>query len=146
MDQLNNPLQDLEKIKEYLRHYSHEVHPLLQDVSERQTSKQKDLVVIYNLLYALNESMTKELDSMALHLNPLSAPSTCNLQVERLSGREREVLLLLAKGCSYQDVAELIGCTTATTQTYVKRIYKKLNVHSRSEAVFEAASLGMINL
>ena len=146
MDQLNTPLQDLEKIKEYLRHYSHEVDPFLQDASETKTSKQKDLVVIYNLLCSLNESMIKELDSMALHLHPLPASSKCDLQVEHLSAREGEVLLLLAKGCSYQDVAELIGCTTATTQTYVKRIYKKLKVHSKSEAVFEAATLGLIKL
>ena len=65
---------------------------------------------------------------------------------EKLSHREREVLLMFAKGCKCKEVAEILDCTIATIQTYAKRIYKKLRVHSRSEAIFEAAHLGIINL
>ncbi len=146
MEQLAHSLQNLKKIKEHLRDYHHQVHPILSAGSEKTPPQSAELAVIYNLLATLNKSMTKELDSMALHLHALPARPKSHVVVEHLSAREREVLLLLAKGCSYQDVTELIGCTTATTQTYVKRIYKKLKVHSRSEAVFEAASLGLINI
>jgi len=102
--------------------------------------------MIYQMLASLNRSMIKNMDTIARQLQASEISWDKHFKVEKLSCREQEVLLLLAKGCSYHDVAEIIGCKHATTQTYVKRIYKKLNVHSRSEAVFEAASLGIINL
>jgi len=144
MEQLVNSLQNLKKIKEHLRDYHHHVHPILH-AGDKKPPKCDELAVIYKLLTALNKSVTKEMDSIALQMHASLSPNS-HLMVETLSTREREVLLLLAKGCSYHDVAELIGCTTATTQTYVKRIYKKLKVHSRSEAVFEATALGLIHL
>jgi DNA-binding NarL/FixJ family response regulator len=55
-----------------------------------------------------------------------------------LSDREREVLQLLAKGLLYKEIAELLNLSPHTVATHVKRIYKKINVASRGEAVFEA--------
>ena len=55
-----------------------------------------------------------------------------------LSDREREVLQLLAKGLLYKEIASLLSLSTHTVATHVKRIYKKINVASRGEAVFEA--------
>lgn len=55
-----------------------------------------------------------------------------------LSDREREVLQLLAKGLLYKEIAELLHLSPHTVATHVKRIYKKINVASRGEAVFEA--------
>jgi len=136
---------NLEKVEEDLRHYSHEVHPVLQAYPDCRAVEADELAVLYELLVSLNKAMTKELDSIILHLHALNHPACNNGEPEKLSMREREVLLLLAKGYSYNDVAVLIGCTTATTQTYVKRIYKKLKVHSKSEAVFEAVSFGLIH-
>lgn len=146
MDRLANSLMNLEKVQEDLSHYSHEIHPVLQTCPERHAVEADELAVLYELLVSLNQVMTKELDSITLHLHALNHPSYHNGKPETLSMREREVLLLLAKGYSYNDVAALIGCTRTTTQTYVKRIYKKLKVHSKSEAVFEALSLGLIHL
>jgi len=62
-----------------------------------------------------------------------------------LTKREKDILTFFAKGFSYNETARHMGCKPSTIQTYAKRLYKKLNVHSRSEAVFEAIHLGIIN-
>lgn len=64
----------------------------------------------------------------------------------RLSLRESEVLNLLARGFSYAEIAELLSVSAATVPTYIKRIYRKLEVNSRAEAVFEATSRGILNV
>lgn len=63
-----------------------------------------------------------------------------------LSTREAEVLNLLARGFSYAEIAGLLALKGSSVGTYVKRIYKKLEVNSRSEAVFEAANRGIIDV
>ncbi len=65
---------------------------------------------------------------------------------EALSGREDEVLNLLARGFSYAEIAGLLALKGSSVGTYVKRIYKKLEVNSRSEAVFEATNRGIIDV
>lgn len=52
-----------------------------------------------------------------------------------LSQREREVLDLLTQGFAYKQIAEQMGISMATVRTYIQRIYEKLHVHSRTEAV-----------
>ena len=62
-----------------------------------------------------------------------------------LTRREQEVLEYIARGFSYAEIARLQGITVHTVQTYIKKLYGKLAVHSRSEAVFEANRLGLLN-
>jgi DNA-binding NarL/FixJ family response regulator len=64
----------------------------------------------------------------------------------RLSDREREVLMLIVKGFSYAEIANLLGVSAHTVTTHVRGIYKKLEVHSRGEAVYEALALGLVKL
>jgi DNA-binding NarL/FixJ family response regulator len=52
-----------------------------------------------------------------------------------LSARELEVLELLARGYLYKEIAELLKISRPTVNTYIRRIYEKLHVHSRSQAV-----------
>jgi len=66
--------------------------------------------------------------------------------VELLSKREAEVLNLLARGFSFLEIGDLLSISRSTVATYVKNIYQKLEVNSRSEAVFEASSLGIIDM
>jgi DNA-binding NarL/FixJ family response regulator len=51
------------------------------------------------------------------------------------SPREREVLELLARGYLYKEIAESLKISQVTVNTYVRRIYEKLHVHSRSQAI-----------
>ncbi len=52
-----------------------------------------------------------------------------------LSPREEEVLGLLARGYLYKEISETIGISLPTVSTYIRRIYEKLHVHSRAQAV-----------
>ncbi|MCU0805997.1 MAG: response regulator transcription factor [Burkholderiales bacterium] len=63
-----------------------------------------------------------------------------------LSPREAEVLQLVAKGFGFGEIARLLGTSEQTIPSHVKNIYRKLAVHSRSEAVYEASRLGIIRL
>ena len=55
--------------------------------------------------------------------------------VEDLSARELEILRLLARGLAYKEMADLLGLSIGTINTHVRRIYHKLHVSSRGEAV-----------
>jgi len=55
-----------------------------------------------------------------------------------LSKRESEVLGYVARGYSDKEVAEALGLTTATIRSYLKTIYSKLHVHSRTQAITKA--------
>lgn len=59
-----------------------------------------------------------------------------------LSRREAEILDLMARGYTYAEVARLLSLAVSTVQSHIKRIYAKLEVRSRSEAVFEAQKMG----
>lgn len=52
-----------------------------------------------------------------------------------LSAREAEVLTLLSKGHLIKEISDQLGISFATVRTYIRRIYEKLHVHSRSQAV-----------
>jgi len=54
---------------------------------------------------------------------------------DELSKRENEVLALLAQGYLYKEIADAIGISLPTVNTYIRRIYEKLHVHSRAQAV-----------
>jgi DNA-binding NarL/FixJ family response regulator len=54
---------------------------------------------------------------------------------ENLSAREQEVLDYLSQGFLYKEIAEKLGISYETVHTYVRRIYEKLQVRTRTEAV-----------
>ena len=64
--------------------------------------------------------------------------------VTPLSERETEILRLVAKGLSFKEVGEVLTISPNTVITHVKRVYSKLAVHSRGEAVYEAGQLGLL--
>ena len=61
-----------------------------------------------------------------------------------LSRREREVLLYITKGFTSDEIAALISVSRHTVLTYVRRIYAKLKVTSKAEAIYEARCLGIV--
>lgn len=61
-----------------------------------------------------------------------------------LSEREIHVLQLAAKGYSYDEIAALMHVSPHTVQTYVKRAYRKLQVHTKVEALAEARRLRLL--
>jgi DNA-binding NarL/FixJ family response regulator len=63
-----------------------------------------------------------------------------------LSKRELEVLQLLVHGHTYADVASALGIAEGTVQTYVKRIYEKMDVSTKAEAALLAVARGLVKL
>ncbi len=61
-----------------------------------------------------------------------------------LSPSEHEVLELIARGFSYNEISKLRHVSVHTVQTHIKNLYAKLAVHSKSEAVYEATKLGIL--
>lgn len=62
-----------------------------------------------------------------------------------LSQRERDVLVLVAKGLSRKEVAELLGLSGNTVARYIRDVYQKLNISSRAEAAVEACRMGLVS-
>ncbi len=78
---------------------------------------------------------------------PSAAPGRDNASMTgqvALSGKEQEVLELIARGFSYAETARLQSVSVHTVRSHIKSLYGKLAVHSKNEAVFEAAKLGLL--
>jgi DNA-binding NarL/FixJ family response regulator len=113
----------------------------------------------YILKDALTLSVASEIETLLQGGSPLSpvvakmllarfrspAPAVVpNAEHVRLSTREAEVLNLIARGCTYQEVSTALNIGSETVATHLRNTYTKLSVHSRSEAVYEASRLGLI--
>jgi len=55
-----------------------------------------------------------------------------------LSSRENEILQLLARGLLYKEIADQLGISTSTVRQHIHRIYEKLHVQNRTEAINKA--------
>jgi DNA-binding NarL/FixJ family response regulator len=75
---------------------------------------------------------------------PPAAAAPAPPEPSPLSERETEILRLVAKGFSFEAVGEVLGISPHTVVTHVKKIYRKLAVHSRGEAVYEASQMGLL--
>lgn len=63
-----------------------------------------------------------------------------------LSSRETQILQLLAKGFSFNEIGNLLEISPYTVATHIKKIYRKLAVNSRGQAVYEAGQLGLLDV
>jgi DNA-binding NarL/FixJ family response regulator len=79
--------------------------------------------------------------TQTLPAEQVSAPEA---EAARLTPRESDILTGIAKGFSYNEIADSLGLSQKTVPNYIKSIYRKLQVHSRSEAVFEAIQQRLI--
>ncbi|RQO62394.1 DNA-binding response regulator [Paucibacter sp. KBW04] len=61
-----------------------------------------------------------------------------------LSEQESRVLHLAAKGFTFDEIAQFMSVSSHTVTTYVKRVYRKLHVRSKVEAIYEARRLGWL--
>jgi RNA polymerase sigma factor (sigma-70 family) len=58
--------------------------------------------------------------------------------VEALSKRENEILQLLAKGLLYKEIADQLTISTGTVRQHIHKVYEKLHVQNRTEAINKA--------
>jgi DNA-binding NarL/FixJ family response regulator len=69
---------------------------------------------------------------VVLHFQQLPEPAS---ELKKLSPRETEVLNQLAQGYRYKEIVDNLGISNGTLHSYIRSIYEKLHVHSRTEAV-----------
>jgi DNA-binding NarL/FixJ family response regulator len=73
-------------------------------------------------------------------------PPGPELNTTKLTPREIDILWGIAKGFSYAEIAGHLRMSRQTVPGHIKSIYRKLEVHTRGEAVFEAVQQGLIKL
>jgi DNA-binding NarL/FixJ family response regulator len=76
--------------------------------------------------------------------SPVSPARLPGTEQNPLSARETEILQLLAKGMSFNEIGDILGISPHTVTAHIKKIYRKLAVHSRGEAVYEATQMGLL--
>lgn len=74
-------------------------------------------------------------------------PAQLDLEKPRasLSAREQQVLEFITKGFTSDEIAQLMGVSRHTVLTFVRRIYSKLAVNSKTEAIYEARNQGLLD-
>ena len=65
------------------------------------------------------------------------APLAPALDGDGMSERERELVSMLARGKQYKEIADHLNISVDTVRSHIRRIYKKLHVHSRTEAAMK---------
>jgi DNA-binding NarL/FixJ family response regulator len=73
-------------------------------------------------------------------------PTQPSADAPRLTPRELDILWGIAKGLTYAEIAERLGISHQTVPTHIKAVYRKLQVGTRGEAVYEAIHHGLIKL
>jgi DNA-binding NarL/FixJ family response regulator len=120
---------------------------LLKDVSPEQLVAAVRLVVTGDALLA--PSITRRLVERFARAAPAetttaSAPVAASAELAGLTPREREVLVLLARGLSNSELAERLVVSEATVKTHVARVLDKLNLRDRVQAVVLAYESGLV--
>jgi len=140
--------------------------PLLPDTQFLMLTVYEDVDHVFDALaagatgYLLKQTRRAELLECIKDVHAGGAPMTSNIarrvvqafhreepgtpDSAKLSQREREVLELLARGYLYKEIMDVLQLSRGTVNTHVRRIYEKLHVRSRSQAVakFSHFSLG----
>ena len=75
---------------------------------------------------------------------PAASPATQEARIATLTSRERDVLLLIARGYSNAEIAEAFVVSEGTVKTHVKRILAKLDVRDRTQAAVFAFDSGFV--
>ena len=90
----------------------------------------------------LAPAVTKRLITRFLRVPP--APTAARVAADRLTERELEVLRLVARGLSNQELAEHLHLSDATVKTHVSRVLTKLDLRDRVQAVVYAYEHGLV--
>jgi len=135
--------------------------PILPQTQFVMLTVYEDADHIYNALaagatgYLLKQTPRQELLSALEDVHGGGSPMTSNIARKvvqsfrrstpapgaELSPREQEVLDFLARGYLYKEISERLNITVPTVNTYVRRMYEKLHVRSRAQAVAKYAHL-----
>ena len=101
-----------------------------------KTSSQQEIINAIRTVAAGGRVVSKEIENNMRAEQP----------VPNLSTRQLEILGLVAKGFSNQDIARLVGIGVNGVKDHLKNIYSILEVSSRTEAATQAVNLGIISI
>jgi DNA-binding NarL/FixJ family response regulator len=93
----------------------------------------------------LSPEVSEEVVKYALHHVQVSKPVK-PVSPDRISAKGMEVLSLAAKGLSNKEIGAKLGITEATVKSYFVDVFQKLNVRSRTEAIFVSLKSGILTL
>jgi PAS domain S-box-containing protein len=114
------------------------------DVS-RQVRAEDERALLHNEIVRrqaeLHDVVSRVLDAHAYDLRVTAAKA----EADRLTGRQREILKLLAAGWSNREIAVQLGLKTGTVKNHVASILSKLDVSDRIQAAVRAVELGLVD-
>ena len=120
-------------------HGQHCILSAFQDISERKRTEYELITAIEAAMQDSTWLSRKIMDKLAALRGPQGAPAQQDVE---LSAREREVLSLIAKGKSDTAIAEALSLKRNTVRNHVARLYAKIGVHNRGEAIIWARDRG----
>ena len=89
----------------------------------------------------------QQLKAVSARIGQLAKEARASAQMARLlTSREREILNLLVKGLTTRQIATNTDISERTAETHIANLYRKLDVRTRVQAVYRAASLGLVEL
>jgi DNA-binding NarL/FixJ family response regulator len=133
-----------------------QLKPLLPQTQVMMLTVYEDTENIFNALaagangYMLKRTSSKELIEAIHEVKRGGSPMTMHIarkvvqsfqksapaqSTENLSEREQQVLDLLSQGLIYKEISDKLGIGYETVHTYIRRVYEKLQVRTRTEAV-----------
>ncbi|MGM9480755.1 response regulator [Roseateles sp. NT4] len=114
----------------------------------KDASAERIITAIHELLAGgspISPSIARRvLASFRIGTGRAGAPPEVPAEPSPLSERETEILRMVAKGLSFDAIGQVLSISPHTVVAHVKNIYRKLAVHSRGEAVYEASQLGLL--
>jgi DNA-binding NarL/FixJ family response regulator len=124
----------------------HKVIAAIERGADGYLLKDESAIALLDAVFEVSQGGSPISPAIARHLVRRLAAQAPNPDASiSLSERERQVLQLAAKGYAYAEVAKLLGIGVSTVASYTRKIYEKLQVDSRSGAVYEATRLGLID-
>ena len=127
----------------YIRHFmagGAAIAALLSQLGEQEL-QEEDRPYLEMLVLAFSQQPVAQ----PIHLESEPSPGPPQPLLEPLSAREQEVLRLLARGASNQDIAEALVVATSTVKHHVSNILSKLEVTNRTQAIARARALGVLS-
>jgi DNA-binding NarL/FixJ family response regulator len=102
-----------------------------------------ELLAALKQVHSGGSPMTSNIARKVVQSFQQQAPPASSTDTYELSPRESEVLDLLARGYLYKEIADSLAISLPTVSTYIRRIYEKLHVRSRAQAVAKYAHIPM---
>ncbi len=100
-----------------------------------------ELLAALKQVHGGGSPMTSNIARKVVQSFQQQAPPAASTDTSELSPRESEVLDLLARGYLYKEIADSLDISLPTVSTYIRRIYEKLHVRSRAQAVAKYAHI-----